>query len=148
MEKSTLPNLAFEVHDELSLIVLKHGLLAPSVREWNGYLDAFRPISHRLEQMRILVLTDGGRPQRQQQAQLNTIVGGRTVQTAVVSSSMAVRFVISVFALLNPGIRGFASFHLDDAFDHLALKPRERAAAASIVLRLSRSVAGAREQAA
>jgi hypothetical protein len=54
--KTTVPNLAFEVHDEMSLIVLKHGPGAPSGQEWTRYLDAFGPVAHRLEQMRILAI--------------------------------------------------------------------------------------------
>jgi len=140
MGKTTVANLAFEVHDEMSLIVLKHGSGAPSEEEWKRYLDAWGPVAHRLEQIRILVLTDGGRPLRDQQTQLNTILGGRSVRTAVVSSSMAVRFVISVFALMNPGIRGFASSHLAEALEYLGLNPIEFSFAESVVRRLSRAI--------
>ncbi|HEY6559062.1 MAG TPA: hypothetical protein VI072_17380 [Polyangiaceae bacterium] len=80
--------------------------------------------------------------------QLNTLMGGRTVPTAVVSSSMAVRFVISVFALTNPGIRGFAPSHLGDAIAYLELKPDECALVEAIARRLSRLVAGATAHAA
>jgi len=137
--KTTVPNLAFEVHDEMSLIVLKHGPGAPSGQEWTRYLDAFGPVAHRLEQMRILVLTDGGRPLREQQAPMNALVAGRSVRTAVVSSSMAVRFVISVFALMNPGIRGFPSSHLAEALEYLGLNPNESSLAESVARRLSRA---------
>ena len=140
MGKTTVANLAFEVHDEMSLIVLKHGSGAPSEQEWKAYMDGLGPVAHRLEQMRILVLTDGGRPRRDQQTQLTTILAGRSVRTAVVSSSTAVRFVISVFALMNPGIRGFASSHLTEALEYLGLNPNEFSLAESVARRLSRAV--------
>jgi hypothetical protein len=57
-----------------------------------------------------------------------------------------VRFVISVFALLNPGIRRFSFSHLDEALDHLPLKPTERVVAESIARRLTRAVAVAGDQ--
>jgi hypothetical protein len=37
-------------------------------------MDALSPVAHRLEQIRILVLTDGGHPLRGQQAQLKTLL--------------------------------------------------------------------------
>jgi hypothetical protein len=148
MAQMTAPNLAFEVHDEISLIVLAHGPGAPSSQEWDSYLSAFGSVVHRLEQMRILVLTDGGRPLRAQQLQLTNLTGERSVRTAVVSSNMAVRFVIAMFALLNPGIRGFASTHLADAVDYLGLKPNESVLAKLIARRLARRLLPVSERAA
>ena len=138
------PNLAFEVRDDISLVVLKHGHGAPSTQEWEQYLHALGPLAHRLEQIRILVLTDGGRPQGVQQAQMNALVRERTVLTAVVSSSMAVRFVIAMLTLVNPGIRGFAASHLSQAFEYLGLTPNESALAELIARRLSHVVTGDR----
>ncbi|MBC7794629.1 MAG: hypothetical protein H7Z43_13070 [Clostridia bacterium] len=146
MANANDPTLAFEVHEEASLIVLKHGPGAPSARDWATYLDAFRSLSLRLSEMRILVLTEGGRPLREQQAQLNKVIQGRSIRTAIVSSSMAVRFVIAGFALVNPGIRGFASTHHAEAFDYLGLKETERLLVDVILLRISRVLASAKEQ--
>jgi hypothetical protein len=141
MGKPTVPNLAFEVHDEISLIVLRHGRGEPTGEEWKQYMDAFSPVAHRLEQIRILVLTDGGHPLRGQQAQMKTLLAERSVRTAIVSSSMVVRFVISILALSNPGIQGFDSSHLAEALEYLGLNPNESASATSIARRLSRVVA-------
>jgi hypothetical protein len=140
MGNRTNQNLAFEVHDEISLVVLKHGPGAPSEPEWTRYLEALGSVEHRLEAMRILVLTDGGRPHREQQSEMNALCAGRSVRTAVVSSSMGVRFVISIMTLLNPGIKGFASARLTDAFEYLGLTPTECSIAESIARRLSRAV--------
>ena len=123
MAKTTLSNLAFEVLPEASLIVLRHGPGKPRPEEWRNYLSALRPISSRLGEMRFLVFTDGGRPLPDQQRDLSEITAGRSVRTAVVSSSMAVRFVIAMFALVNAGIRGFDSTHHTHAFSYLGLTP-------------------------
>jgi hypothetical protein len=125
MTKTMLANLAFEVHRETLLIVLKHGPGKPSQVEWESYLSALRPISERLEEMRIVVFTDGGRPRLEQQKQLNEFSRGRSVRTAVVSSNMAVRFVIAMFALVNSGIQGFDSKQRARAFSYLGLTAAE-----------------------
>jgi hypothetical protein len=71
---------------------------------------------------------------------MNALTGGRSVRTAVVSSSMAARFVIAMFALVNPGIRGFASTHLADALEYLGLKPNEGVVAEMAARRLLRAL--------
>jgi len=148
MAKPTLSNLVFEVHVKASLIVLKHGPGKPSQEEWESYLNALRPISERLGEMRIVVFTDGGRPLLEQQKQLNELAMGRSVRTAVVSSNMAVRFVIAMFALVNASIRGFDSTQHGHAFGYLGLTPDERNLAERIERRLSLALDSANQQAA
>ena len=140
MARADVPSLAFEVLEEISLTVLRHGQGPPTEPEWDGFLAALPRPSGGLEKMRVLVVTDGGRPLREQQARLNDIIGGRSIRTAVVSSSIAVSFVVSVFALVQPGIRGFPSSQLGGALDYLEIHRSDRSAAESAVRRLSRDV--------
>ena len=148
MTKPTLANLAFEVHGEASLIVLKHGAGTPSREEWESYLGALRLLSEQLGEMRIVVFTDGGRPLLEQQKQLTAVCAGRSVRTAVISSSMAVRFVIAMFALANSGIRGFDTTERARAFSYLDLTATERSLVDLVERRLCVTLGLANRQAA
>jgi hypothetical protein len=75
----------------------------------------------RWDEMRILVITDGGGPDRLQRNRLEAVLDGKSIRVAVVSDSAKVRFIASAIALLNREHRGFAVKELPKAFEYLSL---------------------------
>jgi hypothetical protein len=111
------------------LVVLRHTRKNPSDAEWDPYIAAFvlhqQRFAHRTA---TLVWTDGGGPTPAQRARINAAVNLESgVSVAVVSTSMAVRFIVSSMALFNRGIRAFSPDELDGALSHLDATPDERA---------------------
>ena len=88
-------------------MVLVHMKNSPTDAEWEVYLDA---ITNPLEssRLRCMVITEGAHPTRAQQAALMALSKGKLIPVAVVSSATSVRFAVSVFALMNRGIKSYS----------------------------------------
>ena len=125
---------------ESALVVCQNGSV-PSADEWSGYLRELRrlaPIEHRVLLYTEIHLT------RQQQSELQDATRSPIEpRVAVVSPSNAVRFVASIFTLLNRNIRCFSPQHYSVALTHLQLAPQEVNAVTSCYGRLMERV-GAR----
>ena len=132
-----IPELVFELLPEHRIVVLCEGRGEPSTQEWDGYLGLLRQ-QLRSGGLRVFVYSAGGRPSRAQQQQLMQLTGDHDLQVAVVSASMALRFVVSVFALIHRDIRLFTPAQLDQAFAHIRCSAEEVAAVRAAVERLKR----------
>jgi hypothetical protein len=86
--------------------------------------------------MRCLVWNEGGRPTVAQQRRLLEVTQGTHVPVAIVSSSVAVRFIVSVFALANRHVRFFPAAQIARALSYLCNEQSERAAARTALERL------------
>lgn len=115
------------------LLILRQNANSPSEEEWDACLDLVRQRAHRLDRMKVLVLTSGGAPSTGQRKRLQALIQGYKVPIAVVSDSMAVRFVASSVAMLTPRIRSFEPSQLDRAYDHLELSVDERSTATMLL---------------
>lgn len=109
------------------LIVLRESAHPPLDAEWDEFLALLSANRSRLEELRILVLTDGGGPDRGQRNRLERTLDGKTVRVAVVSDSAKVRFIASAIALLNRDHRGFGTKEIGEAYAYLGLNTAEKA---------------------
>jgi hypothetical protein len=108
-------NLAIKVIDRLLIIV--HGKLDPADDEWWGCLDTIA--KHGINRTQHLIYTDGGAPTVQQYRDLNTVLAGRVVPTAVVSDSLLVRARLAAVSWFDSSIKPFPPGGLADALRFL-----------------------------
>jgi hypothetical protein len=115
------------------VLIFMHREGTPTDEDWQSALELFG--SQSLEQLRVLVFTDGSSPSHTQQARLSKVLGraARTLPVAVISESTAVRFVASALALFLPRIRTFRPIELQQACAHLELDTLESRAATEFV---------------
>jgi hypothetical protein len=123
-EADAAPIEAFEFLPALSLMIFHHRKRAPTDAEWDSYLaamsDAARP-----DLPRCIIVTEGAHPNRAQQARLIALVKGRPHRVAVISSAVALRFVVSALALVNKAVKAFSPTEYAEAFAHVGVAPRE-----------------------
>lgn len=108
----------------------------PSDEEWDRWLHATLALSRQVGAFRLLVVTEGGHPTRAQIERLQRTKEGPEPPTAIVSSSVAMRFMGAALTFINSTIRCFAPTELDKAFAHLGLAPDERSLANATMRRL------------
>ena len=126
----------FAAHGRVFLLV--HGTDAPSDAAWERYVEALMRADRKDGALKILVFTEGGSPNAGQRARLETTTRKGDL-TAVVSGAAFPRFVVSLIALMNRGIRSFAPADVAGALDFLGLSQEERAAVAVELETLARS---------
>lgn len=118
-------DLVFETVVEARLVVSCQTKFNPSDAEWDRWLSAVRHVEHRVHSLRLLVVTAGGHPTKPQVERMRA-ANKKNPPTAIVSDSLALRFLGSALTFVNPTIRCFAPANLDAAFEHLGLLPSER----------------------
>ncbi|MFW5877112.1 MAG: hypothetical protein ACOCXM_10280 [Myxococcota bacterium] len=123
------------------LLILRQNANPPSDEEWDACLDLVRQRAHRLDRLKTLVVTAGGTPSANQRKRLQALIQGYKVPIAVVSDSMAVRFVASSVAMLTPRIQSFEASQLDRAYDHLELSVDERSTATGLLDAMAAEIA-------
>jgi hypothetical protein len=144
-------NLLFETLTPLRLLVTYHTAAAPSDVEWQAWHDATEVLWKNTPDFLLLVVSDGGHPARKQVARLKEgkrrleRLGGKARSeplTAIVSCSVAMRFVVSTVSLFNPKIRCYASTEQQLAYRHLGLTPSDAMLASAAVERLRNEGSG------
>jgi hypothetical protein len=128
-------DLVFETLVEARLVVSCQTKWNPSDAEWDRWLSAVRHLEHQVSALRLLVVTAGGHPTKPQIERLRA-VNKKNPPTAIVSSSLALRFMGSALTFVNPTIRCFPPSSFDAAFDHLGLLPAERQQAQAAIQQL------------
>lgn len=150
MNESSTRNLVFETIESLRLIVSCQSRQAPADVEWDAWLAAVKTLARTQGEFRLLVLTDGGRPTREQRdrlaqaKQLTEKKDGRSQsepRTALVSSAAGERFVVSALVFMNPAIRCFAPSDIQEAYEHVGLSRPEWPLADAAVARLRTELA-------
>ena len=113
--------------DDLMLFVC--GDASPSDSEWQEYLRFMEGLAQRSRASRTalktLVFADDGGLNPKQRASVVEVLRGVTTRTAVVSTSVLARNLITAFGWLNFAVRGFSPNHLDDVSKYLEL-PADR----------------------
>lgn len=132
-------DLVFEAIVDARLVVSCQTKFNPSDAEWDRWMMAVGNLEHQVQSLRLLVMTEGGHPTKQQLERLRA-VNKKNPPTAIVSSSLALRFMGAALTFVNPAIRCFAPPQLEKAFDHLALVPAERKQARAVVERLQQGI--------
>ena len=96
-------------------LVVVHGVLHPSDADWEIYLDALRSNGDAITAQ--LIVTDGGSPNSaQRRASLDVVVGRPVPPSAVVTSSVLARGVVSALAwFVKDRIRAFAPSEFEEA---------------------------------
>ena len=130
----------FEVLAEARLIVSCQTRFNPSDLEWDRWMTAASVLSRQVGDFRLLVVTDGGHPTRAQLERLKRLKDQKEPATAIVSSSVALRFMGAALTFVNSTIRCFAPAQLDDAFEHIRLAPADRNLARTSIERLRREM--------
>jgi hypothetical protein len=125
-EVSSSPSLEFEFLAGLHLMIVCQQEKASTDAEWDVYLAALAGPS-RANRLRCIVVTDGAHPTRAQRERMSATVEGKPTRVAVISPATGMRFVVSVFALVNRNIRSFSPDEYDAAFSHVGLAPTEYA---------------------
>ena len=113
----------------------------PSDLEWDRWMTAASVLARQVGDFRLLVVTDGGHPTRTQLERLKRLKDRKEPPTAIVSSSVALRFMGAALTFVNSTIRCFAPAQLDDAFEHIGLVPADRSLARASIERLRRELA-------
>jgi hypothetical protein len=109
-----------------SLVVLIETSDNPTDEEWDEFLNILAGNQGNFSKIQVLVMTDGGGPDREQRKRLAKVLADEPIRVAVVSDSAKVRFIASSIFLLNRDHGCFANKEIDKAFDHLRLSPSLR----------------------
>jgi hypothetical protein len=113
------------------LIVVAHNTDTPSEEEWDRFLEFFRR-AHDIDQVRVLVFTDGAAPNTMQRASFTKTLAGKQPRIAVLSGSRVVRGVATAISWFNANIDVFAPDDLGKALDHLRMPTDNRGDIAEI----------------
>lgn len=112
-----------------NVVVVVYTSFSPSDDEWNEYIEtlfaAARAHGGDLSRCRQLMMTDGGGPNSLQRAHAQktlATVKGEAMPVAVVSSSPAVRGIVTAFNWMNMNIRMFHPLEVAVAFDFLHIE--------------------------
>jgi hypothetical protein len=92
--------------------------------EWESYLALLSTLTG-LESLRFVIFADGSPPSAAHQKRIASLVRGHSWPVALISSSTALRFVVSAFSLVNRSIRYFTPDHIPDALRHIGCSAEE-----------------------
>jgi hypothetical protein len=109
-----------------SLVILREGRSDPHDAEWDVTLGILAEHRHEIDQIKVLVLSDGGGPTQAQRKRLERTLEGKPIRVAVVSDSMKVRFICSSVALFTSNLSSFRVAELKEAYAWLDLTAEER----------------------
>jgi hypothetical protein len=117
--------LAFELLAKEKILISYQGPHA-TPEEWDRYISLMRTLAPTAG-VRFLVWVEGPPPSAANQRRIMELVR-RDWPVALVSTSTAMRFVVSTFSLVNRTIRFFSPDQLSDALTHLHCAIPEAAA--------------------
>jgi hypothetical protein len=114
---ATPQNLVYEMlQGELILVTVQRDNATPA--EWDHYLNFFETLAN-IKALRMVVYVQGAAPSVANQQRIAKIVRGRDWPCALISSSIALRFVVSTFSLINRNIRYFTPTQVPAALLHI-----------------------------
>ena len=111
-----MPNLATGVYtDEVGPVLLVvQNTVAPTDDEWDRYVDNIRRCIESPNGSAI-AFTDGGHPNVVQRGRVNDVLAGRRAPSAVVTTSLALRGVVTALRWFNPDTASFSPKNIDAA---------------------------------
>ena len=109
-----------------SLVILRESKHDPSDAEWDETLRVLAENLPDIDQIKVLVVSDGGGPTQSQRKRLEATLNGKPIRVAVVSDSMKVRFICSSVALFTSNLSSFKISEIRDAYSWLKLSEREK----------------------
>jgi hypothetical protein len=138
---------AFEVIEDLELLVSYQGPESPGDLEWAAYLEVVERLHRTPNHCRFLTVSDGGHPSRVQQGQVKAVTHGRAPPVSIVSASSAIRFLGSLLSLFNHRVQCFGPDQMDRAFEHIGLKASDTRRVRACLAKLKANVAAQTEAA-
>ena len=142
-----MKNAAFQLVRGVGIAV--HNATNPNKEEWDDYLamsGAGMKAVGDLSRFKQLVFTDGGGPnaaQRKASVEIGKPYGDTNdIRVAVVSSSMAVRGIVTAFNWIGAPLRSYGAHQVGDAFAYLGIKGDDAVAICDAVEKLSAQVEG------
>jgi hypothetical protein len=112
-----MKNVAFKLIGHY--LICAYNALPPSDADGRIALDVFRSLD--LDKVKVLTFTQGGAPTAKQRKDINDVLNGRQLTTAVVSDAILIRGVVTAFSWFNTKIKAFPSSALEDAFQYLEI---------------------------
>ena len=100
-----------------------HTKVPPTDQEWE---DSIRQMPPNAENIRTLVFTDGGAPNKAQRKRLSEQTGGKDFRTAVLSYSLIPRFVNASISLFIKSMRSFNPEEFPLAIEYLQITEDEK----------------------
>ena len=137
------PSFAFEVVRDLELLVSYQGPENPRDEEWDTYVGVLLRLHQAPNGYRYFTISEGGHPSGAQQARVKAVTNGFTPAVAIVSPSIAIRFVGSVLALVNRKVQVFRPDELEEAYRHIGVAPGSVPRLEAVVNRLRAQVSAA-----
>lgn len=136
-----MANLASGIWQEGSaaVVIVVQNTVAPTQEEWDGYVANIQKLVA-LPNAVGLALTDGGGPNSRQRSQINAVVGSRKALSAVVTSSMAVRGIVTALRWFNPDVNAFHPDAIRRAMRFLLLDEAQTEALWPTVVTLNRQL--------
>ena len=141
MSTASPSNIAYIAYVELGLIILCHGRQNPTSAEWAPYVQLLSDTFTKDVDARVLVITEGGHPSREQQAEMNAALRSASARVAVISPSVVARFVTSILVMTNPGIRCFSPEQRHEAYAHLGFSASRASQIDKMAAQVSRALA-------
>jgi len=141
MSTASRNNIAYTAHADLGLIILCHGRQHPTNAEWAPYVQLLSDTFTKDVDARVLVITEGGHPSREQQAEMNAALRSASARVAVISPSVVARFVTSILVMTNPGIRCFSPEQRHEAYAHLGFSASRASQIDKMAAQVSRALA-------
>lgn len=125
--------MVFELLTKEKILISYNGPNATQ-EQWERYIDSMKTNADTPD-LRFLVFVEGPPPSAANQRRIAELVK-REWPVALVSSSTAMRFVVSTFSLVNRSIRYFPPAQLTDALVHIHCTAMEALAVYDAVDRL------------
>jgi hypothetical protein len=131
-----MATMAHVVSDGIQLAV--HDESPPTDAEWDAYLaEAASSVRG------TLVVTDGGGPNAKQRAAIANIAGIAELPTAIITSSILARGIVTAISWLGKNIRAFSPAEIGAAMDYLGIGSSKRAELSQRIARLKVTLADA-----
>lgn len=109
------------------LMLFMAGMSAPSESEWNEYVVLLASAAQRMrahnKPLRFICFVDDSPPNAKQRAAVVDALAGLPSRTAVITTSMLARNLITVFNWLGLNVKGFAPTRLQAVGEYLDIPP-------------------------
>ena len=131
-----MKKLSLAVRTVGQMILLRENGSTPVDADWDGFLDILIKNRENFQNLKCLVVTDGGGPNAAQRKRLETALAGRPLRVAVVTDSPKARFIAAMITFLNRDHRGFSKQEIGEAYVHLGMSKAEQSQATEVLREL------------
>ena len=133
-------NLVYEVLPQARLIISCQNKHFPTDTEWDSWISAGKDLELQTQDFRLLVVSEGGHPTKPQLDRLRA-VNRSNPPTAIISASMAYRFMAAALTFINPKVRCYSPAEREKAFEHIGLSRADGERANAVIGNLRQQLA-------